>query len=268
VFRTDPSPAVFLPRRPLATSRTVIALILREMATTYGRSPGGYIWAVAEPAAGILLLTLIFSLAFRSPPLGQNFPIFYATGVVPFMMFNDVSNKLAQALNFSRPLLAYPSVTFADAVIARFVLNVFTQVMVAYVTLGGIILIFDTRTVANLPAIALALAMSAVLALGVGTLNCFLMTRFALWQRAWSVLTRPLFIISCIFFLFESVPRPTRDFLWYNPLVHIIGQMRHGFYVNYDASYVSPLYVFGIGLGLTAFGLVLLARYHRRLLAG
>jgi capsular polysaccharide transport system permease protein len=34
--------------------RTIVALIMREMATSYGRSPGGYIWAIAEPVAGIV----------------------------------------------------------------------------------------------------------------------------------------------------------------------------------------------------------------------
>ena len=105
---TDPS----LPLKPLharrkfATPRAIVALMLREMATTYGRSPGGYIWAVLEPAAGIALLTAIFSLGFRSPPIGSNFPIFYATGLVPFLAFIDVTNKTAASVTFSKPLLA------------------------------------------------------------------------------------------------------------------------------------------------------------------
>ncbi|MEL6475009.1 MAG: sugar ABC transporter permease, partial [Pseudomonadota bacterium] len=33
-------------RRRFASLRSIIALMLREMATSYGRSPGGYLWAV------------------------------------------------------------------------------------------------------------------------------------------------------------------------------------------------------------------------------
>ena len=33
------------PRR-FATARTIMALILREMSTRYGRTPGGYLWTV------------------------------------------------------------------------------------------------------------------------------------------------------------------------------------------------------------------------------
>ena len=60
----------------LATPRTILALILREMSSTHGKSPGGYLWMVLEPALGIALLSAIFSLGFRSPRLGTNFPIF------------------------------------------------------------------------------------------------------------------------------------------------------------------------------------------------
>ncbi len=63
------------------TGRAVMALILREMATSYGRSPGGYAWAVLEPLAGIALLTVVLSVAFHAPPLGSSFALFYIFGL-------------------------------------------------------------------------------------------------------------------------------------------------------------------------------------------
>lgn len=256
------------PRRRLAGVRTIPALILREMATTYGRSPGGYLWAVLEPVAGIALLSLVFSVGFQAPALGISFPMFYATGMIPFIFFTDVTGKLAQAINFSRALLAYPCVTFLDAILARFLLNAATQVMVGYIVLAGLLFSFETRTVLNPHAILQAYAVLAVLSFGVGTINCFLMTRFPVWQRVWSVAMRPMFIVSCIFFLFETIPQPYRDYLWFNPLVHVTGIMRRGFYPSYDAAYASPAYVTGLGLGLTVAGLLFLRRYHRTLIDG
>lgn len=253
-------------RRRFPGARTVFALMLREMATTYGRSPGGYIWAVLEPAAGIVLLTLIFSLAFRSPPLGVNFPIFYASGLVPFSLFLAVSSKMAMTLVFSKPLLTYPTVTFVDALTARFLVNMITQLMVAYVIFTAILLTFDTRTILDLPKILLSLTMAGLFASAVGIINCFLFFRFPVYKQVWSIINRPLFIISCIFFTFESVPQPYRDYLWYNPFVHIIGISRSGFYASYRAEYVSMAYVFGISLVLMFLGLMLLRRYYRDLI--
>lgn len=254
------------PRRSFATLRAILALMLREMSTTNGRSPGGYIWAILEPVGGIALLTLVFSAAFRAPSIGISFPMFYATGFVPFVMFSNIQNKVSQSLQFSRPLLAYPNVTFLDAVLARFMLNLMTELMVGYIIFIGIIMMFETRVSPNLPVIVEAYALTALLALGVGTLNTFLVTRFPVWQQVWSIVMRPMFIVSCVIFLYDTVPQPYRDWLWWNPLVHLVGTMRHGFYPTYDAVYVSPLYVVGVALTCLAVGLVFLRRYYRDLL--
>lgn len=252
--------------RRFATGRAVAALILREMSVTYGRSPGGYIWAVLEPAAGIGLLVLVFSVAFEAPPMGSNFAMFYATGMIPFLAYSGLSAKLAQSLNYSRALLSYPSVTYVDAMIARFILNLMTELLVAYILFFGILTIWDTGTVVEIDRIAMGFLMMASLAIGVGTMNCFLVSLFPVWQVVWGIFNRPLFIISCIFFTFESIPEPYRSYLWYNPLVHVVGYVRTGFYSSYDASYVSMVYVFGLSLFLTAAGLVFLRRYHRDIL--
>ena len=110
------------------------------------------------------------------------------------------------------------------------------------------------------------IVMTALLALGLGTLNCFLFTRFPVWQRVWSILMRPLFIVSCVFFLFESVPQPYRDWLWYNPIIHLVGIVRDGFYAGYDAPYVSELYIVLLSLGSFLVGLLFLWRYHQELI--
>jgi len=258
-------PPLRKPRR-FAGLRTIVALMLREMATTNTRSAGGYLWAILEPVAGILLLTAIFSAAFRTPPIGVNFPIFYATGLVPFTLYASVSGKMAASLQFSRALLAYPTVTFVDALLARFLVNIMTQIMVAYLIFSFILLIYDTRTILELPRIIEAFVMAAVLAAGIGVMNCYLFSAFPLWQQLWAIVNRPLFILSGLFFTFESIPQPYRDYLWYNPLIHVVGMSRSGFYPTYDADYVSRIYVYGIGFGLMLFGLLFLKRFHRDLI--
>lgn len=253
-------------KRRFASGRAILALILREMSTTYGRSPIGYLWAILEPVAGIAILAVVFMAFLRSPPVGTNFAIFYATGMLPFLMYMQVSVKTMQTLGFSRSLLAYPSVTFADALLARFILTVLTKLVVSVLVFTGIMLLFETRTLPDLPKIALSFSMAACLGFGVGALNCVIAGFSPGWQQVWAIVNRPMFLISCIFFPYEGVPQPYRDWLWYNPLVHAVGQMRLGFYPYYDAAYVSPLYVFSLALVLSAAGLLFMNRYYRDIL--
>lgn len=255
-------------RRSWGSFRAISALVLREMSTSYGRVTGGYFWAIGEPVGGIMILAIIFSLGFRNPPIGTNFAIFYATGLVPFLFYSDIAQKLSQAIQYSRSLLAYPAVTFVDAILGRLITNVITQLLVAYIVFAGITLTMETRTDPQLPEIALSLAMAAVLGSGIGVLNCFLFTAFPSWLKIWQILTRPLLIMSCVIFMFDTVPQPWRDWLWWNPIVHIVGQMRKAFYPSYSGDYVSPAYCFGVGLICMTLGLALLLRYHRDLLNG
>lgn len=260
-------PIALRPRTtPFATPRAIGALILREITTTYGRSPGGYIWAILEPAAGITLLTLVFSIGFRTPPLGTSFALFYAAGILPLMMYSDISAKLAQTIQFSRALLTYPRITFLDALIARFILNVLTQMMVHFIVLGFILVVLKPTTTLDYSKIGQAYLLTLALAVGIGTLNSFLTLAYPVWNTAWAILNRPLFLISCVFFIFESVPQPYADYLWFNPIVHIAGLMRDGFYPFYQPTYVSLTYPLAVGAVTAISGLFLLYRYHRDIL--
>jgi capsular polysaccharide transport system permease protein len=186
--------------------RTVLALVLREMSTRYGRTPGGYIWAIVEPLGFIILLSIGFSLLLRSPSLGSNFLVFYATGFLPFQMYQGVQVSVARSITFSKPLLTYPAVTWIDAIAARFLLNVLTSALVVYLVMTGIVLATETRVVLDAEIVLLALALNALLGLGIGALNCCLMGLFPTYDMVWSIATRPLFLASGICYIYEDRP--------------------------------------------------------------
>jgi len=246
--------------------RTVLALMLREIATTYGRSAGGYLWAILDPILGVALLSILFSLALRHPPIGDNFSLFYASGYLPFAMFNSLSQKIARSVQFSRPFMAYPCVTFMDMLVARLLLNGLTDVVVMTIIVVGIMLIYGIPFWMDIGALALTWSLIILLSTGIGTLNCFIMTSFPVYERIWSIVTRPLFLISGVFFTFDSLPKPAQDILWYNPLVHVVGLTRQSIYPTYNGDYLSPTYVALIGLITLFFGLLLLVRHFKRLM--
>lgn len=240
--------------------------MLREMSTTYGRSPGGYAWAILEPVAAITVLSIVFSMAFHAPVLGSNFPLFYATAYLPFMMFMDVTMKVATSIRFSKSLLSYPIVSIFDVIFSRLILNLLTHILVFIIVVVGISMIFDLSIEYQMLKLISAVLMTAALALGFGTLTCYLFTRFPVTERLWQVATRPLIIVSGLFFLFESVPANFKDIIWFNPLFHITGQMRASIYSSYEPQYVSTYYVFLLGLSLFVLGFLLLFRTSRDLL--
>ena len=250
----------------MRSGRTIGALILREMGSTYGRSPGGYVWALLEPIGMILLLSMAFSLLLRSPSLGTSFLLFYATGFLPFQIYQKLENKVNGALNYSKSLLAYPRVTWLDAILARAILNFLTMAMVFFLVITGVLLTIDSRTIIDVVPIVTALAMMVLLGFGAGLMNGVLKGLFPVWKQIWGIASRPLFIASGLFFIYEDLPPIAQDILWWNPLFHGTGLARTGFYPTYDASYVSLPYCFGFGLVLTALGLLLMRSHYKRVL--
>jgi capsular polysaccharide transport system permease protein len=240
--------------------------MLREMSTRYGRSPGGYVWAILEPLGGVFILALAFSLLLRTPSLGNSFLLFYATGFVPFSLYQNVSNTVARALNFSKPLMQYPVVTWGDAVLARFALNSLTGILVGYIVLTLIMVIVDTQVLLDIVPILKAIFLTLLLGLAVGMLNCVLMGLFNAWELIWSIATRPLFIASGVIFIYEDMPPGVQNILWYNPLMHLTGIVRKGFYSTYSPTYISELYVICFSLVVLFLGTVLLRRHNRDIL--
>lgn len=252
----DDMPSLKAPR--FRTFRTVMALILREMGTTYGRSPGGYIWAILSPIGAIVMMALAFSLFVHAPSLGTSFILFYATGFLPFDLFNQLSAKIGQSIRYSKPLLKYPGVTWLDAILGRFVLNFLTLLTAFAIVIIGIIVAIDHPVTLDILPILVGLILTALIGLGVGMLNCLLTGYFPVWERIWAIISRPLFLASGVLFLYENLPAPVQHFLWWNPLLHAISLIRTGFYPTYHATFVSLSYSFGVALGLILISQVFL----------
>ncbi|MDG1375559.1 MAG: ABC transporter permease [Yoonia sp.] len=246
--------------------RTIAALMLREMSTTYGQSAGGYIWAILKPVGMIVILSLVFSLMVRKPSIGTNFMLFYATGYLPYSFFSEISAKSANALRYSRPLLAYASVTWIDAVLARLILNVITAATVFSIVITAIMLVVETRTVLNLIHVINGVGICILIGFGVGLCNAILEGFWPVWTQIWSIITRPLFLASGIIFLYEDTPQAVQNILWWNPLVHGTALTRAGFYPTYQASFTSLIYCYGLALILIALGLVFMRANYRTLL--
>lgn len=252
--------------RSFATFRAVSALILREMATRYGRSPGGYLWAILEPLGAILILAMGMSVIVRIPPMGNSFILFFATAFLPFSLYLNVSGMVARSINFSRALLFYPAVTWVDAVLARFLLNTLTGVLVMLILFSGLFIATDIGAMPNITPILQAVTLAALLGLSVGIVNCVLFGLFPVWEQIWSIATRPLFLISGVFFLYEDLPTTVQNILWYNPVIHITGLMRQGFYTTYTADYINVSFVAVVSLIYLFFGVLLMGRFHRDIL--
>ena len=245
--------------------RVVGALLRREMTTRYGRSAGGYFWAIAEPVSMIALLCLVFSAIARTPPLGGSFVLFFATGSIAFNFYRTTSSVLAGAIKSNVQLLRYPNVAFIDTLVARGVLQFLTSCVVSAIVLAGAVHISGEPARLDPVRIAGAVAAAVTLAAGVGAVNAVLFPLYPTWERVFGILNGPLFLVSGVFFLPDTMPPAIQELLAYNPLVHAVSVFREGMFPSYSARLDSLEYPVALGLALLLTGLLLLRRHRERL---
>lgn len=240
--------------------RVIFALMVREMITRYGRSWGGYFWAIAEPVFMIAILSLAISQFVETPPIGESFILFYSVGFVPFHFFTTISSMTSSAVAVNKSLMYFPVVTPLDAVIARGLLAFLTMIVVAIVVLSGAALLVDEPVRPSPQKLLLACGAASVLGMGAGTFNVFAFSVVPVWKQIWEMINRPLFLISGIFFIFESMPDQIQALLWWNPLLHVTAEARAAFYPIYDGAFIRLDLVYGLGVGLFLLGGALLIR--------
>lgn len=240
------------------------ALIVREMTTRYGNKFGGYMWAILDPVLFVTILTIIFSAVAHMPPLGRSFPLFFATGYATFYIYRSLMEQIGLSVRVNLPLLSYPVVRPIDTIVARAVLQVITLFLVNLILFGGLFLITDIDRVNWWP-IMLGSIIAAGLGIGVGTANVVWFNLSSTYEQVWMIVNRPAFIVSGVFFLPESIPMPFREILLWNPLVHIIGLVRTGFYPTYRATYINMPYIVGLAIFSLVFGLILVWAFDSKL---
>jgi capsular polysaccharide transport system permease protein len=257
-------PEPLTPRvRRFKSLRVIAALILRELESSETRTSLGFLWAFIEPIATIALMSIVFGIISRTPPIGTNFPIFYLTGIVPFGIYSTLARKSASSLKFSKSLLNFPSVKPIDAIMARFLLNLFIEIVV-FVCLAAIIIYFWDLKPTIKPALVIeALALAAALGLGMGCFNAVIFLLLPTYENFWSIISRPLMLASGILIPIDSLPEPYRTYLWWNPIAHPVEMMRAAFYAEVVPVHASSLYVGLIALTLFCIGMIMLHRHVR-----
>lgn len=237
--------------------RVILALVLRESRVRHGRSKAGYTWAIVEPVLQITILTILFR-EFRggADGSGAEFALFFATGVLSFNMFRNTAAYIMNSFEANRSLFNYPMVKPLDAVIARLILDLATNILVMIIVLGFQITFLDVPPPEHVPLMALPLALLALMALGAG-LSLAVIKRFLpSAQNLYHIIMGPAFFVSCIFFSLSSVPTQYRMILWWNPLVHGVEGFRVGYFADYSAPDINLLYLFTWVCCLNFFGFV------------
>ncbi len=248
--------------------RVVSALILRETRTRFGQSKIGYLWALLEPVLHMAGLSVIYLLMLRQPLTGTSVILFFLTGIIPFFLFYKTAIQAGNAISANKALLHLALVKHLDVIIARAILELAT-VLVVFGVLMMFLRAFDQfgNTEFDLVILAQATALMWLTGLGVGSINAVLSTLIKSWSMIFGIVTRPLYLMSGVFFLAERLPPSLAQYFGWNPILHGVEFFRSGVYPGYGRAFIDMWYVIGWAVIPLVVGLAFMRLMRRQISA-
>lgn len=233
------------------------ALMLRDVQTRFGGRSANYLIAVAWPLTHMGVLLVVYAFAGRTAPIGQSAPLFFATGLVPFVLFNYPSRQMMLALMLNGPLLNFPIVTTTDVILSRAVLETVTGFAVVLI-FAAIMYGLGVDIVPRYPETAVsALAATLFLSISLGIVNSVIQIFVKVWMIIYILIMILTYLASGILFVPEYLPEKARSILVWSPLLQVVEWFRSAYYEGYgqhtlDKQYVLVTAVILLSVGLTA----------------
>ena len=245
--------------------RVLYALILRDIKGRFGGRRLGFMWALLEPCLFITLFVVMFQLIGRTSQAGIEVPLFFVTGITPFLMFRDLFGSISNEAKANSPLLMFPQVSKTDLIFASLIVNVLVSIAVFILLLTACFAMGYTFTIDDPLGVLNTLFLLVALGLGLGLVIGALTIRYEFVSSlSQALLGRPLFFTSGLFFTADILPPKAREYALYNPVLHGIESIRSAMFVSFESRYVDLNYVFFFAVTLIALGLMMLSFFDRQ----
>jgi len=256
-------------RTPWQVQKSVVfALFLRELKTRFGTYKFGYFWMLLEPMAHIIVLSLIFSYVRDRSLFGIDFPVFLVTGILPFLMFKNISLRVMDGVDANRALFAYRQIKPMDTFTARALLDSFLALVVYALILVGMAWVGLDVPFRDPFSVLFVMALLVLMGLGLGMFFCVITHFMPEAKTLIRIAFMPVYLLSGIIFPIAMIPREFLPILLWNPLLHAIEWMRGAFFTQYHMlNAISPLFVVMTTLAVLFFGLAWYRNKRHALLA-
>ncbi|MFC4700079.1 ABC transporter permease [Glaciecola siphonariae] len=233
----------------------IFSLMVRQVRTSFA-DKFGLSWAIIQPVSFIFILSFIRGRLDGGETYSMPTFVFMAYGLVIIQLFLQVFQSSSNGIKRSKPLFAFRQVQPISPVIAA---GLFEGVVKLFVILCMAVIMYFLSIELRLDdplLVILNLFSLCLFSMSLG-LICGLVSAFIPeMDKVFSLLTRPLFFISGVFFSLRDFPPEIWWALDWNPILHAIELSRGAAYSSYNEVGVSQAYVIEVTMVTTFIALV------------
>lgn len=242
------------------------AVILRDIRSRYFDHGLGFLIVPLFPVGHMAMLLAIYKIIDRQAVFGDDLVLFFATGLIPVLMFNYVSRFMSVSLIANKGMLAFPAVKLLDIILARSVLELFGVVLATLFVIAIILSVGSSPMPRSTVDVVSVLALVAVLSVGVGIVVSVISAIWPFFAMFYALFTAVIYLSSGAPIYLHSFPDIVAYYCSFNPTFHAVEWVRSAYYLGYPAFQLSKTYLVGWAFGSLAIGL-LMERSLRRHLA-
>jgi capsular polysaccharide transport system permease protein len=244
----------------------ISALLLRELQTRFGQYRLGYLWIFLEPLFSIGVLVVLFGTIMTRTLPGMDYTVFLINGIIPFFMFRTGISQAMSAVQSNKGLFSYKPVKPIDALLARNFLELVLKVIV-YIAFSAALIWFGFHiSFSYIPELIFYWILLFLFMVSCSLVFMVLADFSNELEKFVSVFFLLLYLLSGIVYSIHIIPTQYREYLLWNPLIHIIEHMRHAVAPSYALVPGISLNYFLIWLMCATFiGLLLYKRFEKRM---
>lgn len=237
--------------------RIVWALLLRELATRYGRDNIGFLWIVGEPLLFCFGVIIMWSLI--RPPYQNGIGIvpFTVTGYLPLTLLRHVLSQAIPCLRVNSNLLYHRQISVLKLFVCRCLLEIMGITAAFFVVASAMWVLGLMEPPKAVGLVYLGWFLLAWIAFGLALIFGCLSQFSDIMERAMSLLTYAMIPMTGTFYMIAWLPYQYRAGVEKIPLVNCVEMIRRGFFGEFTPTYFNVGYTAAWALSLTFVGLLL-----------
>jgi ABC-type polysaccharide/polyol phosphate export permease len=247
---------------PLAASlriqgNVIVALILREILTRYGRHNIGFLWLFVEPMLFTLGVTALWTVSGMHHSSDLPITAFALTGYSAVLLWRNMPARCVGSIEPNSALMYHRNVRIIDIFLSRVML----EAIGATISFALLSVIFIMLGMINPPEDVLKLMEGWFLTAWFGASLAMLLGAWSekseIVEKLWHPAAYLLFPLSGAAYLVDALPKAAQNAVLWLPMVHGTELIRDGYFgskitAHYDASYMVL-----VSMGLTLAALAL-----------
>lgn len=239
--------------------RILGALIMREMATRFGRQGFGFLWLIGEPLIFCYGVMILWSLT--KPPYEHGIRIapFVMTGYMCLIVVRHMISQLTSGIQANKGLLYHRQIQPTHILLARVILEMGGNTIALVVVYTSLIIVGQVALPHDYILVYSGWLLFSLNGIGIALILAGLMMFFEIFERLNQLIGYLMIPLSGAFFMVAWLPEPIRPIYLMVPMVHGVEMLRAGVFGDSVRTYYDWFYPLAMGSGMSVIGLLLIS---------